>query len=243
MLNIKNYNKIQKKLPRVVNNIDDLRDLFNSEQIELDLLNENIDFLISSAFIHDLKKLKEQGYNIERSLQKWEFIYGINPKRYQSDVERIDTIIAKMKIRETTTKKVIEDICKSFGQEVIFRENYSNYSFFLRFIKNTSFQKSMFEIIDDVKPAHLGYILEVVYQMDLYFGMYGQQSRYSTMLPADFIKDYKHDMYIAYYPITTRLIKTKAINPPIEDIAGIETLNYGMHTVRSVKYITTQVKE
>lgn len=242
-MNIKNYNKIQKKLPRVVNNIDDLRDLFNSEQIELDLLNENIDYLISSAFIHDLKKLKEQGYDIEKSLQKWEFIYGINPKRYQSGVERIDTIIAKMKIRETTTKKVIEDICKSFGQEVIFRENYSNYSFFLRFIKSDSFQKSMFEIIDDVKPAHLGYILEVVYQMGLYLGMYGQKSRYSSMLPPDFLREQELKQYYSFYPQRTRVIKTIAISPPIEDM-NIPAKTYcGLSAIRKVKYIKTTIEE
>lgn len=92
-------------------------------------------------------------------------------------------------------------------------------------------------------PANLVIITQFRFIHNLYFGMYGKQARHSTMLPADFITDYNNDMYFAYYPIVTRLIKTKAINPPIENIAGIETLNYGMHAIRKIKYITTQVKE
>ena len=100
-----------------------------------------------------------------------------------------------------------------------------------------------YELIKRIKSAGVKVFFQFSYEHSLYFGMYGKQARHSTMLPADFITDYDNDMYFAYYPVITRLIKTKAINPPIEDIAGIETLNYGMHAIRTIKYITTQIKE
>lgn len=100
-----------------------------------------------------------------------------------------------------------------------------------------------YELIKRIKSAGVKVFFQFSYEHNLSFGMYGQQSRHSTMLPADFITDYRNDMYFSYYPIITRLIKTKAINPPIEDIAGINELNYGMHAIRTIKYITTQIKE
>lgn len=218
MLNIKNYNKIQKKLPRVVNNIDDLRDLFNSEQIELDLLNENIDFLISSAFIHDLKKLKEQGYNIERSLQKWEFIYGINPKRYQSDVERIDTIIAKMKIRETTTKKVIEDICQSFGIKCNFQEEYKKYAFTLELdISKNKITNSLLELIEEVKPAHLQYNIKAHLKHPYYIGATSMIGEIITVLPLP-----PKDIEIRHKPVVAGTFYTQHEVITVGDISNFE---------------------
>lgn len=171
MLNIKDCNDIQRQLPYVVNNIQDLRDLFNSEQKEFDLLDETIDYIIKSAFLNDLIQLKESGYDIEKTLEKWEFIYGIKSNKNQTEEDRVALILAKLKMQQTTTEQVILDICKSFKKEVYFEEDYKNYSFILGLaLSGKPINSSMLRTIDKSKPAHLNYKIRGFYKHNYYIG-------------------------------------------------------------------------
>ena len=81
--------------------------------------------------------------------------------------ERRERILAKKRGNGTTTKAMIKNTAEAFsGGEVEVIENFSDYSFIVKFVgikgipKNLTLFKNM---IEEIKPAHLNYELAFTY--------------------------------------------------------------------------------
>lgn len=235
-VDLKSYNDYE-----TIGKSPDWIDWTDSESLEFDFVAKRILKIYADRFI-----LQASEYGIGR----YERILGIEPSKNESLEDRRKRVylLWNRKIRWThrTFLKWL-DVYLGKGNYKLSLD-YDNYGIEI----DVTIKGSLYFDLDDLSrqvrdiiPANLTQFIRIKFVRDqtIYYGMYGQKARHSTMLPADFITDYDNGMYFAYYPIVTRLIKTKAINPPTEDIAGINQLNYGMHAIRTIKYITTQVKE
>lgn len=149
---------LMKYLPRYYDNSKIMKDIQNSIAIEIgkakyskvDLLNQ---FFIDTATwgLSDI----------------WEEPLGIKTDLNKSYEERREIIKAKLRGSGTVTKAMLKNTAEAFsGGEVDIIENYSEYSFIVQFIGIKGIPKNMqglIDMIEDVKPAHLGYSFKYTY--------------------------------------------------------------------------------
>lgn len=116
------------------------------EREELDIKNLEKEFFIDSAVV---------------SLPLWAEFAGIEDNMLLDLDIRRSNIKAALKSMQTTTPLVVKNIAESYSNgncEVV--ENYSDYSFIVKFISTIGVPSRIDEIkkiIDKVKPAHLNY--------------------------------------------------------------------------------------
>jgi hypothetical protein len=144
-------------LPSFYHNSDVIKSFMESNSIEVDTL---------KAYIEDLSK------NLYVKTATWgldlfEEELGLVTDKSVSYEERRERILAKKRGNGTTTKAMIKNTAEAFsGGEVEVIENFSDYSFVVKFVgvkgipKNLALFKKM---IEEIKPAHLNYELAFTY--------------------------------------------------------------------------------
>ncbi len=117
----------------------------------------------------DLKELLDQLFidTATWGIDFWEKYLGIEIDRSESLENRRSRLMTRLRGQGTTTKEMINNICRSFtGGEVDIIENNENYFFIIKFIgvdgipNNLNYLKGA---IKEVKPAHLNVIYEMKY--------------------------------------------------------------------------------
>ena len=144
-------------LPSFYHNSDIIKVFMESNNIEVDTL---------KAYVEDLNK------NLYVKTATWgldlfEEELGLITDKSLSYEERRERILAKKRGNGTTTKAMIKNTAEAFsGGEVDVIENFSDYSFIVKFVgvkgipKNLTLFKKM---IEEIKPAHLNYELAFTY--------------------------------------------------------------------------------
>lgn len=156
-ININNEKDLLQMLPSFYHNSDFVREFMKSNSIEASLLNYYVKDLVNNLYV----KTATWG------LDYFEEELGLVTDRSISYEERRERVLAKKRANGTTTKKMIKNIAEAFsGGEVEIIENFSDYSFIVKFIgikgipKNLQLFKNMLE---EIKPAHLSYELAFTY--------------------------------------------------------------------------------
>ena len=156
-IEIKREANLLEYLPSFYHNSDIIKSFMESNNIEVDTL---------KAYVEDLSK------NLYVKTATWgldlfEEELGLVTDKSVSYEERRERILAKKRGNGTTTKAMIKNTAEAFsGGEVEVIENFSDYSFIVKFVgikgipKNLTLFKNM---IEEIKPAHLNYELAFTY--------------------------------------------------------------------------------
>lgn len=148
---------LTKYAPDFIRNIETFKAIYDTQGVELGSLNYYLEDLINQCFID----------TATWGLIYWEQEYGIETNLYYSYEDRRSFLKARKRGQGTTTIAMIKSVAESFsGGEVDIVEDYENYSFTIQFIgikgipKNMEVFKAM---IEDIKPAYLGYSFKYTY--------------------------------------------------------------------------------
>lgn len=156
-IEIKREADLLEYLPSFYHNSNIVKAFMESNNIEVDTL---------KAYVEDLNK------NLYVKTATWgldlfEEELGLVTDKSVSYEERRERILAKKRGNGTTTKAMIKNTAEAFsGGEVEVIENFSDYSFIVKFVgvkgipKNLALFKQM---IEEIKPAHLNYELAFTY--------------------------------------------------------------------------------
>ena len=97
----------------------------------------------------------------------WEKPLAIETDLNKSYEDRREIIKAKLRGSGTVTKAMMKNVAQAFsGGEVDILENFSDYSFIVQFIGIKGIPKNMqglIDMIETIKPAHLGYSFKYTY--------------------------------------------------------------------------------
>lgn len=100
-------------------------------------------------------------------LSRYEKIYGIQVDVSKSNEFRRERIKAKIRGTGTVTKRMIENVAKSYRNgEVEVIENVADYSFKVKFVGTKGIPSNMADLtltINEIKPAHLAFSFEYTY--------------------------------------------------------------------------------
>lgn len=144
-------------LPEFYHNSDFVKSFMKTQSIEADLLNFYVKDLVDNLYV----KTATWG------LDYFESELGIETDKSKSYDERRERILAKKRGNGTTTKEMLKNTAEAFsGGEVEITENFNDYSFKLKFIGTKGIPKNLDDfksVINEIKPAHLAYILEFTY--------------------------------------------------------------------------------
>lgn len=124
----------------------------------------------------------------EWGIKLWEKRVGIITNTSKTIEERRARILAKLRNKGTTTVEVIKQICRSFASDVEVAQYNSDYYFEINLLSSTGFPyelESMYDLIDIVKPAHLGtkYKLISISKAQSYFKMAAITGEVMTVYP------------------------------------------------------------
>lgn len=129
--------------------------------IDINSLASGIDETIDQCFINTATSI----------LSRYETIYGLQVDVNKSDEFRRERIRAKVRGTGTVTKQMIIDTARSYSNgkvEVI--EDPANYSFVIKFVGTLGIPANMADLtltIDEIKPAHLSYTFEYIYNTNI----------------------------------------------------------------------------
>ncbi len=152
--------------PSVCNKI--LSQVLDVQQVKHDDINANIKDTINQCVI------KKATWGLD----DWEEEYGITTKLTDTLENRRSRALARKRGTRTTTKGVIKEICNSFVDNTNVIEHSAEYYFELILESYSGFHnflEDLMEIIEDLKPAHLGvdYELKATAQSNIYMGFIG----------------------------------------------------------------------
>ena len=156
-IEIKRETDLLEHLPIFYHNSNVIRSFMESNSIEVDTLKAYIEDLSENLYV----KTATWGLDL------FEEELGLATDKSISYEERRERILAKKRGNGTTTKAMIKNTAEAFsGGEVEVIENFSDYSFIVKFVgikgipKNLTLFKNM---IEEIKPAHLNYELAFTY--------------------------------------------------------------------------------
>ena len=156
-IEIKRETDLLEHLPIFYHNSNVIRSFMESNSIEVDTLKAYIEDLSENLYV----KTATWGLDL------FEEELGLVTDKSISYKERRERILAKKRGNGTTTKTMIKNTAEAFsGGEVEVIENFSDYSFIVKFVgvkgipKNLALFKKM---IEEIKPAHLNYELAFTY--------------------------------------------------------------------------------
>ena len=144
-------------LPSFYHNSNIIKSFIDSNSIEANILKDYVEDLNNNLYV----KTATWGLGL------FEEELGLTTDKSISYEERRERILAKKRGNGTTTKAMIKNTAEAFsGGEVEVIENFSDYSFIVKFVgikgipKNLTLFKNM---IEEIKPAHLNYELAFTY--------------------------------------------------------------------------------
>jgi len=148
---------LTKYVPTFISEISEMKAIYDVQGTELGSILYYSNDLLNQFFID----------TATWGLIYWEEEYGIETNLDMSYEDRRTVLKAKKRGQGTTTKEMIKNVAESFsGGEVNIIENNANYSFIVKFIGIKGIPKNMEafkNMLEDIKPAHLGYVFEYTY--------------------------------------------------------------------------------
>lgn len=133
---------------------------------ETDLLDERLQAIIEECAVMLASEL----------LERYEKIFGLDTEAGKSDVFRRERIAAKISGRGTTTKEMIKDVASRYsGGEVEIIEDNPNSRFTVKFVGTIGLPPNMEDLtdtIEEIKPAHLAFDYEYVYNTHASLGRF-----------------------------------------------------------------------
>lgn len=157
--------QLRNLVPREIIEIKDIEEIYKSQQVQLDK---------SEVDIHDL--LNQFSVNTcTWGIVLWEKFIGILSDSSKSLEERKARVLAKIRGQGTTTIEAIKNICNAYADNTEVVEHTSEYWFELLLESYKGFLtdiESLYNIIAEVKPAHLGvkYKLIATTKSNFYIG-------------------------------------------------------------------------
>lgn len=144
-------------LPSFYHNSDFVKSYMSSQSVEHNFIKESIDDLVNNLYVD----------TATWGLDYFEEELGLEIDKSKTYKERRERIKAKKRGNGTTTIKMLKDTALAFEcGEVEVAEMYNDYIFKLKFISQKGRPKNLDDFknaIDEIKPAHLAYILEFMY--------------------------------------------------------------------------------
>lgn len=157
--NIKKYFvDLTKYVPQFIwKNNEIMKAIYDAQGVELGSLYYYIQDLINQCFID----------TATWGLALWEEEYGITTNLNYSYEERREVVKAKKRGQGACTKALIKSVAEAFsGGEVNVLENTAPYTFTIQFIGVKGIPRNMQafkNMLEDIKPAHLGYDFKYTY--------------------------------------------------------------------------------
>lgn len=152
--------RFSRRLPKYLNQISDMNDLFIAEDKEFDRIDDRLGDFENALFVSGLKFLK----NPEPILRRLEDQYGL-PHNLSVE-KRIQRIITKMNGTKVCNIKTIIDLCDSYGFYARFVPEYEKYNFILK-VFNNLLDRHVISDIEEIKPAHLNFLIHTVFTSSL----------------------------------------------------------------------------
>lgn len=141
-------------VPAFVSALLEMAELYRAEGYELGTAKCTFSDLVDQCFVQ----------TATWGLLRWEEVYGIATNFSLSYEQRREIILAKMRGQGTTTVEMIRNTAIAFsGGEVEVIEDNAHYNFIVRFVGQYGIPRNMQafkEMLEEIKPAHLGYTLE-----------------------------------------------------------------------------------
>lgn len=141
-------------VPAFVSALLEMAELYRTEGYELGTAKCTFSDLVDQCFVQ----------TATWGLLRWEEVYGIATNFSLSYEQRREIILAKMRGQGTTTVEMIQNTAIAFsGGEVEVIEDNAHYNFIVRFVGQYGIPQNMQafkEMLEEIKPAHLGYTLE-----------------------------------------------------------------------------------
>lgn len=157
--------RFKKRLPSFVGKIPDLDDTFYAEDKEF----ERIDKKLKGFMYGLIASLMAGSDDVLDYLTRFEKDYGL--EGVGSIDDRVSAVLAKIGASRVTTEKALLDLCQSFGVEGKFYPDYEEYSFNLdlKKIKEKPNFDKLVKAINEIIPAHLDFILNLMLADKLVF--------------------------------------------------------------------------
>ena len=144
-------------LPSFYHNSDFVKAYMSSQSVEHNFIKESIDDLVNNLYVN----------TATWGLDYFEEELGLKTDKAKTYEERRERIKAKKRGNGTTTIKMLKDTALAFEcGEIDITEMYADYMFKIKFISQKGMPKNIEDFksaIDEIKPAHLAYILEFMY--------------------------------------------------------------------------------
>ena len=145
---------IARYVPAFVSALLEMAELYRTEGYELGTAKCTFSDLVDQCFVQ----------TATWGLLRWEEVYGIATNFSLSYEQRREIILAKMRGQGTTTVEMLRNTAIAFsGGEVEVIEDNAHYNFIVRFVGQYGIPQNMQafkEMLEEIKPAHLGYTLE-----------------------------------------------------------------------------------
>lgn len=136
-------------VPEFISTSKTFTTLYNSEQIEIDGVNNIINDIINQCFID----------TATWGLDNWESFLGIITDHNKDINYRRTVIKAKLRGTGTVTVNMIQNVAQSFSNgDVQVIEHPSNYNFEIKFVGSIGIPPNVVDLqnaINSIKPAHL----------------------------------------------------------------------------------------
>jgi len=144
-------------LPSFYHDSDFVKSYMSSQSIEHNFIKESIDDLVNNLYVD----------TATWGLDYFEEELGLKTDKAKTYEERRERIKAKKIGNGTTTIKMIKDTALAFEcGDIEVTEMYEDYMFKLKFVSQKGVPKNLEDFkssIEEIKPAHLGYILEFMF--------------------------------------------------------------------------------
>lgn len=144
-------------LPPFYHNSTFVKACMSSQNVERNFIKESIEDLVNNLYVD----------TATWGLDYFEEELGLKTDKSKTYEERRERIKAKKRGNGTTTIKMIKDTALAFDcGEVEITEMYNDYAFKLKFVSEKGRPKNIEDFksaIDEIKPAHLAYILEFMF--------------------------------------------------------------------------------
>ena len=144
-------------LPSFYHNSNFVKAYMSSQSVEHNFIKESIEDLVNNLYVD----------TATWGLDYFEEELGLKTDKSKTYEERRERIKAKKRGNGTTTIKMLKDTALAFEcGEIDITEMYADYMFKIKFISQKGRPKNLEDFksaIDEIKPAHLAYILEFMY--------------------------------------------------------------------------------
>lgn len=151
------YMDLFQLVPEFISEKNEMHELFHTQGYEAGFLRYAVEDTVAQCFLS----------TATWGLKRWEEVFGVETNLQLTYEQRREILQAKIRGQGTTTKEMIKETAVSFsgGEVDIIEENGKGY-FIVRFIGIKGIPRNMqgfIQMLEQIKPAHLGYRFEYRY--------------------------------------------------------------------------------